>query len=257
MEEAKGRNDKGSSIARLIYPALDNRIKYIRGQVFLSIPAHCVHQIDVVKSRFKSELNLDVLTYATADASRMVSKEALNMIKNADYFFGDWHHEQGKQNEMSPWLPFELGAAMSMCKEFHIIAHRSLPKALTERIEKNYSLIRYDDNSFGDAVTQIIAKCRSRWGLGASSRSRGSVSRRAGHTEFRNPAWSNGSTTSRSACASRAMAVTVSRTDIIRFASEFDPQPFHVDEEAAKGTHPQWPRGVGLAHRGDRDAARD
>src|SRR6201995_2859125 len=28
--------------------------------------------------------------------------------------------------------------------------------------------------------------------------------------------------------------VTVSKDDIIRFASEFDPQPFHVDEEAAK-----------------------
>ncbi len=31
-------------------------------------------------------------------------------------------------------------------------------------------------------------------------------------------------------------AVTVSKDDIIRFASEFDPQLFHLDEEAAKGT---------------------
>ena len=30
--------------------------------------------------------------------------------------------------------------------------------------------------------------------------------------------------------------VTVSKEDIIRFASEFDPQPFHIDEEAAKDT---------------------
>src|ERR1700744_4213909 len=34
----------------------------------------------------------------------------------------------------------------------------------------------------------------------------------------------------------RSEKVTVSREDIIRFASEFDPQPFHTDEEAAKGT---------------------
>ena len=27
---------------------------------------------------------------------------------------------------------------------------------------------------------------------------------------------------------------TVSKEEIIRFASEFDPQPFHLDEEAAK-----------------------
>ena len=30
--------------------------------------------------------------------------------------------------------------------------------------------------------------------------------------------------------------VTVSREDIKRFASEFDPQPFHLDEEAAENT---------------------
>ena len=29
---------------------------------------------------------------------------------------------------------------------------------------------------------------------------------------------------------------TVSKDDILRFAAEFDPQPFHVDEEAARGT---------------------
>jgi acyl dehydratase len=29
---------------------------------------------------------------------------------------------------------------------------------------------------------------------------------------------------------------TVSKEDILRFASEFDPQPFHTDEEAAKHT---------------------
>jgi acyl dehydratase len=31
-------------------------------------------------------------------------------------------------------------------------------------------------------------------------------------------------------------AVTVSKEDIKRFAAEFDPQPFHTDEEAAKET---------------------
>src|SRR6201992_4122301 len=30
--------------------------------------------------------------------------------------------------------------------------------------------------------------------------------------------------------------VTVSKEDILRFAAEFDPQPFHLDEEAAKQT---------------------
>src|SRR4029079_3537675 len=34
----------------------------------------------------------------------------------------------------------------------------------------------------------------------------------------------------------RSEGVTVSKDDIIRFAAEYDPQPFHLDEEAAKKT---------------------
>lgn len=34
----------------------------------------------------------------------------------------------------------------------------------------------------------------------------------------------------------RSAAVTVSKDDIIRFAKEYDPQPFHLDDEAAKKT---------------------
>ena len=34
----------------------------------------------------------------------------------------------------------------------------------------------------------------------------------------------------------RSAAVTVSKEDIIRFAREYDPQPFHLDDEAAKKT---------------------
>jgi hypothetical protein len=165
MEEAmgKGSSEKGAWIAKLIYPKLDNRINLMKGQVFVSIPAHCKSHIQIIKEKFKSELKLDVVTYTTPDASRTVSEEALNMIKNADYFFGVWHHEKDKAKEMSPWLPFELGAAMAMGKEFHMIAHQSLPPELTSRIEKNYALIRYDDISFPDVVMQIATKCRSSW----------------------------------------------------------------------------------------------
>jgi len=34
----------------------------------------------------------------------------------------------------------------------------------------------------------------------------------------------------------KSETVSVSKEDILRFASEFDPQPFHMDEEAAKNT---------------------
>jgi len=31
--------------------------------------------------------------------------------------------------------------------------------------------------------------------------------------------------------------ITLSKADIVRFAREFDPQPFHVDEDAARHSH--------------------
>jgi acyl dehydratase len=34
----------------------------------------------------------------------------------------------------------------------------------------------------------------------------------------------------------KSEGITVSKDDIIRFAKEYDPQPFHLDEEAAKKT---------------------
>ena len=34
----------------------------------------------------------------------------------------------------------------------------------------------------------------------------------------------------------KSAAVTLSKDDIIRFAKEYDPQPFHLDDEAAKKT---------------------
>lgn len=34
----------------------------------------------------------------------------------------------------------------------------------------------------------------------------------------------------------KSESVTVSKDDIVRFAREYDPQPFHLDEEAAKKT---------------------
>ena len=34
----------------------------------------------------------------------------------------------------------------------------------------------------------------------------------------------------------KSAAVTVSKDDIIRFATEYDPQPYHLDDEAAKKT---------------------
>ncbi len=48
---------------------------------------------------------------------------------------------------------------------------------------------------------------------------------------------------------------TVTREEIIAFAAEFDPQPMHLDEEAAKKTMLGGLVGLGLAQLRDHDAA--
>lgn len=165
MEAAMAGNEKGSWLAKLIYPNLMNRVNFIKGQVFLSIPSYCELHTNEIKTRFNNELKLDVVTYTRADASPLVSTEALNMIRDADYYFGVWHHEKNKPGDLSPWLPFEFGAAKAMGKRFQLIAHQTIPDELTLRIDRNYSLIKFDDVSFGEAVTKVITACRRRWEL--------------------------------------------------------------------------------------------
>ena len=46
----------------------------------------------------------------------------------------------------------------------------------------------------------------------------------------------------------------VTREEIKRFASEYDPQPYHLDEEAAETLDLRGPRRLRLAHSGDGDA---
>jgi len=88
---------------------------------------------------------------------------ALDKIRNADFFFGVWHHEKDKPGTLSPWLPFEFGAARTIGKPFKLIAHNSIPKQLTRRIDKNFSLIEYDDENFGAVISRIIKACRKDW----------------------------------------------------------------------------------------------
>jgi acyl dehydratase len=47
--------------------------------------------------------------------------------------------------------------------------------------------------------------------------------------------------------------VSVSNEDIKRFAAEFDPQPFRLDEAAAEKTAFKRARGIGLAYGGHFD----
>jgi hypothetical protein len=164
MADAKDLNDKDSWLAKLVYPALKARIDRMYGQVFLSIPSHCDFQIRDIITRFESELRFKIIHYTRPDASQLISIEALNMIKDADYFFGVWHHDQDKPGTLSPWLPFEFGAAVAMGKRWHLIAHESIPDDLAQRIEKNYSLVKYDDgDAFTNAVTRVIAACKRQW----------------------------------------------------------------------------------------------
>ena len=54
-------------------------------------------------------------------------------------------------------------------------------------------------------------------------------------------------------CVSKAVRFSVTKEGIKRFAAEFDPQPFHLDEAAAEKTVFKGFRGIGLAHGGHFD----
>jgi hypothetical protein len=47
--------------------------------------------------------------------------------------------------------------------------------------------------------------------------------------------------------------VSVTKEEIKRFAAEFDPQPFHLDENRRPENHTQRARSIGLAHCGHFD----
>lgn len=54
----------------------------------------------------------------------------------------------------------------------------------------------------------------------------------------------------------KSEAVTVSKQDILRFAAEFDPQPFHLDEvHQVDGLRPAWRGRLHLQSDRDRAAA--
>jgi len=165
MSSALSSKERGSWLAKLIYPNVMDRISNVKGQVFLSIPSHCELHIKEIEQRFGNELKLNVVTYVRPNASPLVSVEALNMIREADYYFGVWHHKNGKPGTLFPWLPFEFGAAKAMGKRFHLIAHVSIPDELTRRIDKDYALIKFDDQNFDGAITTVISACKRQWEL--------------------------------------------------------------------------------------------
>jgi acyl dehydratase len=47
----------------------------------------------------------------------------------------------------------------------------------------------------------------------------------------------------------RSETVQISEDDIKQFATKFDPQPFHLDDEAAKKNNFQGFSSIGMAHR--------
>jgi hypothetical protein len=145
--------------ARMVYPVLSQQ----RHQVFVSMPWHCRAYLDAIISKFQSGLNLQVITYLRPDSAENVSEAALKLIRNADFFLGIWHPEKERSNELSPWMPFELGAAKAFGKPSKVIAHRDIPPHIKRRIMKDYALIEYDDSTFDAAITDIIRACRQDW----------------------------------------------------------------------------------------------
>jgi hypothetical protein len=148
-------------LAKLIkFPMLER--KHTGGQVFLSIPKHCEHRKKLV-TKLQSVLDVEVIAYLQGDASDSLSTAALDMIRSADFFLGVWHPEQRRKKSLSPWLPFEFGAALALGKPWIVIAHSDVPSHLTRRIKQDYALIEYGDTRFEKVFTKLIPACKRIW----------------------------------------------------------------------------------------------
>src|SRR5262245_58504058 len=73
-------------------------------------------------------------------------------------------------------------------------------------------------------LTRIVCQCKSGFDPGSGNNARGAVSM---------VEWFDDLTVG---MRFKGGEVTVSKEDILRFAREYDPQPFHLDDEAAKKT---------------------
>ncbi len=129
-----------------------------RKRVFLSFPGSAAKHAKIIRSNFGEDYYID--EYQIADGN-IILQEVLDKIKACDYFVGVWHHEvqmpskEGKFG-ISPWMPFELGIALSEKKKYLVVRSEELDERIWKRITPGKAIPIYNDLNFKDETIRII-----------------------------------------------------------------------------------------------------
>ena len=124
--------------------------------LFLSYPKSGAIQARAIMQALSNSFHIIELQEGNTKQGRGVTAESLERIKQSQYFIGIWHHEEEDKNSLSPWMPFEYGAAMSNNKPYIILQHENLPVAYKHRIDMDIARIEYRDlNQQANKVDEV------------------------------------------------------------------------------------------------------
>lgn len=128
--------------------------------IFMSYPestkSHANLLKDAINKEFPDHFKIEDYQERNLEPIKM---HVLKLIRECDFFLGIWHHEsefrEGGAN-VSPWMPFEYGIAVSAGKETAIIYSDKLSKELIKRIEGEKSNVSYSDLYFSSETIQFV-----------------------------------------------------------------------------------------------------
>jgi hypothetical protein len=110
--------------------------------VFLSYPKSGTSQMACIKKILGDRFRFLELQSADVES---ITRGSIERIRLAHFFVGLWHHESHSSQELSPWMPFEYGVALSHSKPSVILVHKDIPSRIVDRIDRDAARIRYVD----------------------------------------------------------------------------------------------------------------
>jgi hypothetical protein len=138
----------------------------VKPRIFLSYPRDVFTGSELTHGallRAVLQTEYDVATYQTADGELIVDR-VVELIRQADFFIGIWHHEfilpNGKYG-LSPWMHFEYGIAIAERKPSIIVHSERLDEKIWKRVNAGVAHPEYSDVLFESRTINMIKEyCR-------------------------------------------------------------------------------------------------
>lgn len=134
-------------------------------RVFLSYPQLAQPHADLLRMALRKHFinSIEVDTYVDKDGQD-IKREVIRRINECEMLIAVWHHEDRISNngiieQLSPWMPFELGIAMTLGKSFYVAASRKLNPELYLRLIPERAILTYSDLEFqSETIPQIVKR---------------------------------------------------------------------------------------------------